>query len=462
MRVEEYTVTKILQMSKDDFKFFLKEIFPLSYGKGEFKEAPHTYEWGDMLQQNNKVAILSARKHLKSTTIYAFIMWLILHNDKDLEVLYLSYKGDLAQYHTKNIKLLIQRNPFFKEIRDATGAESILKYETPTGKRFILEPEGIMSFKRGRHPHIVICDDILADPANMLNLTVINKINKTFFEDVMSLPKEGGKCIVVGTAQHQEDLFFKLKNIDSWKWGEYHAIINEAEKKVLWNNMFPYERLIEIRNKEIGEKAFNKEYMCSPVYTEEAFFTRDMIMKCVDIKLSNSFVNQNTEDAEMIIGGIDIGKHAHPSHFTIFKRNRAGIWIQLYERFLDGMEYINQVKFMLDVNKQLRMDLIFFDNTRGEFEGFLEQGIIDKAVWKPVRFGTTEKFSMAANFEKIVKDDRLKMINDERQIKSILSVNNDLDALETVEGHGDAFWGVSLALSYDIDKKLEYSFIKLK
>ena len=32
-------------------------------------------------------------------------------------------------------------------------------------------------------------------------------------------------------------------------------------------------------------------------------------------------------------------------------------------------------------------------------------------------------------------------------IRSILSVNDRLEALETAEGHGDAFWSIALALS---------------
>jgi hypothetical protein len=458
MRIEEYSLLKILRWSKNDFKFFLENIFPLSF-RG-YKEAKHTYEWADTLQNNNKVAILSARKHLKSTTIYAYVMWLIFHLNQDLEILYLSYKSDLAQYHIKNIKGLIDKNPFFEHIKDLTDAESILKYQN-SGFKFNVEPEGVMSFKRGRHPDIVICDDILADPANELNLTTIDKINRIFFEDVMSLPKEGGKLILVGTAQHQEDLFFKIKDNKSWKWNEYHAILNEAEKKVLWPEMFPYERLIEIRDTEIGEKAFNKEYMCSPIYTEEAFFSRDMILKTIDINLKNSLTNQDLTNKEIVAAGLDIGKHAHPSHFVVFMRDTTGTYIQLYEKFFDNVEYINQVKFINEIIKSFKIDAIYFDNTRGELEGFMEQGIMEKNIWKPVKFKTQEKFSMAANFEKIVKDGRLKLINDERQTKSICSVNNDLEALETQEGHGDAFWSIALALSYDIERRLAVQFIKL-
>ncbi|KKK63099.1 hypothetical protein LCGC14_2997720, partial [marine sediment metagenome] len=104
--------------------------------------------------------------------------------------------------------------------------------------RFTCDPSGILTFNRGWHGEGVICDDILMDPTTPLNLTMIDKINRIFFEQVMSLPKEGGELHLVGTAQHAQDLFFQLKNNISWNWAEHKAIVNEANKEVLWPELF--------------------------------------------------------------------------------------------------------------------------------------------------------------------------------------------------------------------------------
>jgi hypothetical protein len=461
MKAEKYSLTMTLQKSEESFRYFLENIYPLSFHKGVYKSVKHTLNWADLMQNNRKMALLSARKHLKSSTLYAYVMWRLLHTKKDYEILYLSYKSDMAQYHTKNIKNLILKNPFFEDVKDLTQAESILKFQSLKGYKFVVEPEGIMSFKRGRHPDEVLNDDILADPTNELNLLVIDKISRTFFEDVMSLPKEGGRIYLFGTPQHQEDLFFKLKNNEGWIWSENKAIINEANKEVLWIEMFPFERLLEIRDKEIGEKAFNKEYMCSPVYSEEAFFRREELLNIVNVKLENK-IKLPEFSYGLLISGLDIGKHAHPSHFVIFAKDRENRYIMLYEKFFDNMEYIVQAKFINEIINNLKVSKVYFDNTRGEFEGFLEEGIIVKNIWMPVRFSTQEKFTMAANFEKIVKDKRIELINDERMIKSIASVNNDLEALETPEGHGDAFWSIALALSYEIENKFMFQFVTIK
>jgi len=133
-------------------------------------------------------------------------------------------------------------------------AEQVLSYcwnEDARFKRGIkkVEPAGITAFKRGRHPDLVVCDDILADPQTEMSISDIRRINRVFFQDVMSLPKEGGELMVVGTAQHSEDLFFKLRELASFQWGAFPAIQDFKQAVVLWPERFTFERLIEKRDR---------------------------------------------------------------------------------------------------------------------------------------------------------------------------------------------------------------------
>jgi len=436
---------ELLVRSVVDFREFITNIFYLSFDY--YVPTTHILEWAELFQHNDKVAILSARKHLKSTTLYAYVMWKILTNpDKDLEILYISYKTDMAQYHTKKIKELIRKNPYFVQCEDLTTAEGILKYSWDGKHKITVEPEGILSFKRGRHPDIVICDDILADPSQELNLTTIEKTNRIFFSDVMSLPKEGGQLLLVGTPQHQEDLFFKIKKIKQFVWKSYPAILDEVNKKVLWPELFSFERLTQIKQ-EIGDRAFRKEYMCSPVWTEKSFFTREQILSVVNPNLRNLLEYKGDNK---VYAGFDVGKHSHPSHLAVFEY-RDNKFIMIYHKFFDNMDYFTQVKEINKLIKRLKIDKINYDATRGELEGFREQGIINKSIWNPVKFKTETKYEMATNLEKIINNKEIEIINDERLINQMLVVNNDLEALETPEGHGDCFWSVALAL-YNFDK----------
>lgn len=425
-------------------------------------KAPHTYKWAKRVENNKRTATLSARKHLKSTTIYAFIMWMIYSMDKgdNLSWLYMSYNQKMSIYHTTNIKILIQANPCFVKIKDLNQGQALIDYTWGDGSKFRCIPSGILTFNRGWHGDGVICDDILADPTNELNFTVIEKINRTFMEQVMSLPKEGGQIHLVGTAQHQTDLFFQLKNNKSWNWGEYKAILNEKTKKTLWPELFSYKRLEEIRNEEIGEKAFNKEYMCSPVWTEEAYFQRLELMKVVDPELKEKKEPiTKSKERPLIVAGLDIGKKSHPSHFTIFEVDRDH-YTQIYELFMDGWDYSKQVEFINGLIEFHGIDRLKYDDTRNELESFREKRLIDSAVWKPIVFKVKTKFDMASNFSRLVNykekgEDmpRVHLLNRQRMIDSILSVNNELQAVESKIGHGDAFWGIALALYKDTTYK---------
>ena len=156
MKAEQYSLMMTLREARRA-AYFLKEIFPLSYHK-DYKDPTHAYEWIATLQEHSKTVLLSARKHLKSTTMYAYVMWRLLNAKKDEEILYISYTGELARYHTSNIKALIKKNIFFEHYEDEKEtSEGSIKFKTPAGHTFIVTPEGILSFKRGRHPDEAIC-----------------------------------------------------------------------------------------------------------------------------------------------------------------------------------------------------------------------------------------------------------------------------------------------------------------
>ena len=444
-------LSEYVDNAKQSFRFFLKYIFPRSYKKGTVVKSPHTYKWADRLQNNKRTATLSARKHLKSTTIYAFIMWRLFKLSSNERWNYMSYNQDMSVYHTKNIKELIEFNPFFSDLVDNSYGSSMINY-SKHGVRFVCEPNGILKFNRGWHGDGVICDDILQDPTSEMLFTSIDKINRVFMEQVMSLPIEGGEIHLVGTAQHTQDLFFKILDMvkddrkdnrkESWNWAEYKGLLNESNKEVLWPELFSYDRLCELR-REIGEKAFNKEYQCSPVWSEDAYFKRDELMLVV-----NSVEEKRPAGewkAGRIVAGLDIGKKAHPSHFAIFEERR-GHFRQIYQCFFDGWDYTKQIEFINGQIKHYLIDTVNYDATRGEFESFVEQNLISNKIYKPIIFGTKVKFAMASNFSKHVNNKSIRLLNSQRMIDSILSVNNNLQAPETDIGHGDAFWSVAMAV----------------
>ena len=166
------------------------------------------------------------------------------------------------------------------------------------------------------------------------------------------------------------------------------------------------------------------------------------------------------ESKNSVGSGWDIGKHSHPAYFTVFEFIPIGkgldMAIQRFQVWMDGWDYSKQLEFIKPFIHNLRVDYCNYDNTRGELEGFYEKGDMDRSKFYPVTFNT--KSSMATEFEKrvnykVIKQNReevksplIELMNDQRTINQILAVTNDLDAVKTHEGHGDSFWGISLAL----------------
>lgn len=448
---------EIAEQAHDSLEFYHNNVFPLGFtGKEKFSGGAHMDEWCRMLQDKKHTCILAPRKHSKSYTLYSWLQWLHLTRmNENLEILYLSFKQELASYHIGRYKRLTQDNPWFSQMRSMTPAEGIAKWMWPNKKKHTIIPEGILSFKRGRHPDIVILDDCLADPTTMLDLHVIEKINNIVKEDVMSLPKEGGNVKIIGTAQTPIDFFFDMKRNPEFTWGSFPAVKDWKQKIVLWPQKFPWDRLMHIRDFETGEKGFQKEYMIEPVWSADAYFNRQQMLDCINDNLRPMHELQTKNE---VGAGWDIGKHRHPAHFTVFEfvpiAHGFDLAVQRMQVWMDGWEYKKQLEFVKSMIEPMRLDYINWDATRGELEGFWEKNEMDKSKFFPVNFTSKMKNQLATQFEKRVTHHNennkpaplIQLLNDQRQLRQLLTVTNDLQAIETHEGHGEPFWSVSMAL----------------
>lgn len=441
--IEELTNSQIrdLTIGETSFKHFVNNIFSLGFD--EFTGGDHIDSIADFLQGNKRTARISARDHFKSTSMYAHFMWRLLYahlKGRSIESHYFSYQRDMAAYHISKIKIMVGMNPFFSECKDLKPtAESIIKY-TWDGIHFVdLHPHGLLAFKRGIHCDDVYVDDPFQDPENQLNLSVINKINAVFKTQILDFPKKDGELHVVGTPQTNNDFFFDKRIMNRFKVAIRPAIISEKDKKVLWPEWMNYEELMH-RRSEKGEKIFNQEYMCSPSYSEDSYFKPEQITNVVNSQLRNRV--SAPEGKNNMVLGWDLGKKNHPSHITVFEIVN-GVFIQRYQRFLDGWDYSRQLELVNSLMDTMTVDKGFFDNTRGEMETAIEDNRIHRNL-EPVVFTVKVKHDMAAEFSRHVEQQKIELIDDRRMTSQILNVTNDLQAVETPEGHGDSFWSIAM------------------
>jgi len=355
----------------------------------------------------------------------------------------MAYKSDLAGKQLKRLKRYLEANPYFSRFKSLTEAEGIIRMVDEQGREFIVEPAGVLAFKRGQHPVGIICDDILKDPENRLNLTQIEKINRIFLEEVESMPKE--ELHLFGTPQDERDLFGLLKGVKEYDLRVYPAVLNWDEKRVLWPEKWSWDSLME-KKRIIGDKAFNKEFLCRPVRSEEGFFSVEQIDSAIDRTLRNYNIFRDTYDLEGdCFCGWDLGKKRHPSHFVVFRYDyKRDVLEQVHSKWFDGVDYNDQLAYV-------KMAMEFFgvlngkyDNTRAELEGFAERGEVPEGLEGAVLTGKF-RWEIASVMDRLFSEGKVRLLNDSRQRGSLLSMDNDLNSPETIEGHGDAFWSIGLA-----------------
>lgn len=440
---------------RNDFKYFTYNVFSQAIAvlkDGRFIGGEHPGRIAAFLQGNKRTCRVSARDHFKSFSFYDHFCWqMIRHVSRNLEGHYFSFNNKMAAYHTEKIKRAIASNPCFDSLIDCKkSAESILKY-TWDGEHFItLEPHGLLEFNRGIHAKLIYVDDPFQDPANKLNLTLVKKINEIVLTQVLDMAQD--EIHIAGTPQTDQDFFFNDEAMHNFARLIQPAITDEARKEVLWPEWKDWAELQEIlKNK--GRRRFNQEYLCRPAYSEDSYIEPDDYDKCVNTALINYDYRswekelkrreKAGEDAKTDrIAGFDIGKKRHPSLLVVFEHIKNK-WIQRHIKFMDHWEYKDQLAYLERAIEWFGIDFLYYDNTRGEFEGFAEANRLPGEMI-PVNFTFKRKNAMAVAMDKNITNQTIEFIADDRQRAQMLVVDSDLNAVETPEGHGEAFFSNGL------------------
>lgn len=395
------------------------------------------------MQGSDRTVTLAFRYSSKSVTFYTFLMWLMFRADSFgipfVDLMYLSYKHGNAQKHVQKTKRYIQACSLFKGYTDLTDAEAMIKYKTPGGITFEVRPEGALGSLRGQHPFGILVDDPLLDPTERLDLTQINKITRIVQDVILPMPKLGGCLHFIGTAQDYTDLFFVLKEESrGFDWQMYPAIKQDGSAE--WPELYGLDKLERMRLSQ-GDPSFEKEFLLRPARSTDSFLNAEKVRSLVDPNLVNNRVTEEIED--VCYAGLDIGKKRHPSHLAVFKRAGDDL-VQVHSKWFDGVDYTVQVDYCKQAVENFNIRKLIFDNTRAEFDAFQEAKELPR-VMEGVAMTGKQKWAAAEELSKVITQGRIRFLNDDRQIRLMLIVDNALQAPETPDGHGDSFVSVSLA-----------------
>ncbi len=457
----------------DGFPVFVEHIFSQSIDvlkDGIFVGGDFVIDISTWLGMNKKTLRVSAKDHFKSMSFYAHIMWKIFRlyrTKKNREINYFSYKENMAAYHLAKIKTAIACNPYFTDIIDLNAqAKSLLCYSWDGKKKVSASPRGLIGFKRGIHCNDVYVDDPFQDPDNKMVPTKIMLINRVMKTQILDMFQD--ECHIAGTAQTNHDFFFDDEFVSRFSRRILPAVVDEKNRVALWKEWMTFDELMA-KKRERGEKVFNQEYLCSPVYAENSFVdSKDRLYSVVNANLKNYTISdwekeieRRIEHDELIdtdkVGGWDLGKKGHPAHFTIFEKVGKKR-IQRHEKWFDRQDYTAQLEYIQGYIEAMGIYRVFYDATRGELDMLEEKGELG-GEFQGVHFTFKGKHKMAGAFDRAITNKEVELLNNPRMLNQILVVSNDLQAPETPEGHGDSFWSIGMTFMDQEDEGTDINFI---
>ena len=439
--------------ARASFRYFVNEVFSKSTDimKNQiWTGGPYVDDISKWMQDNKTTIRVSARDHFKSMSFYAHIMWKLFKSAHiNHEVQYFSYNSKMAAYHVGKIKVAISCNPYFKDIIDnKIAAQNVISYSwqdkgAKDRKIFTVTPRGLLEFKRGVHAPDVYVDDPFQDPESKLVPTKIYRINDIMTNQILDMFQN--ELHIAGTPQTNNDFFFDPDFTTRFSVRILSAEKDKKNKIALWPEWINWEELM-LKKKEKGEKAYNQEYLCSPAYSEDSYVTPKEYDSCINHELINyADIKYEKDDETDVVGGWDLAKKSHPAHYAEFKRV-GNTWVQICQKWFDRWDYTDQLEWIEKRIDRHGVYIVLYDNTRGELEALDEQGELPGEL-EPVHFSFKKKNSLATNMNKAITNNEIQFLPNSRQRSQILVVNNDLQAPQSKEGHGDSFWSVCLALS---------------
>ena len=449
--------TQTLAEAQRSFYYFTENIFSKSFDN--FVGGAYVEESCNQLIKHDRTMRIAFRSGFKSTSFYSFIEYLIMFRgiSQDLDIRYFSYNETMGAFHVRQLKTLIKRNPYFNELIDLKPtAENVAAYTWNRRNIIRITPVGVVSFTRGLKADIILLDDILSDPTNPIHPTVILKIGEIFKSVILESLRPGGEIHIIRSPLSLSDIYFEPAVQKEFHFRSHPAIIKDANGNEVpaWPEFYTLEKL-KAKVKIMGEKVFQAEMMMVPYYSADSFFKKEQLRKnVVNSQLRNLRIIEGIDTPNLVVAGFDIGKKKHSSSFDVFMIEN-GKAIQIHHKTMKGWKYYNgktfdpleptQLEYCKEGIKNFGIDYIYYDNTRGEFEGASDMGILTPH-FVPIVFTPKMKVQMATDLEKIVLNKQIEMLDDEEILNSMCSITNDLQKVEISGDHADTFDSFCLAM----------------
>jgi len=311
--LDELSEEEIVKLLPDELKKKVSlarpELFSYRYfqrrGLVEKKIPDFHSEWYRLAENNDRLCILAPRDHAKSSVFSVmYPIWKLCRN-RNIRIQIISVTRTQAKKYMTQIKTELEINrkliEDFGDFRDNASewqSDSITIDRSMNIKDPTITVAGLGSSKLGNRADLIICDDVIDRDACYTEHRR-NKASRWFNEVLTNyLEEDGGKIVVIGTKQHNADLYTELEDNPEYVVKRYKSIENAdwqneeryEDTEVLWEDKWDWDCLIK-RKREIGSVAFSRQYQNEVVSVGSSMFPPNLLdtIKSKEGNLVNEF-----------------------------------------------------------------------------------------------------------------------------------------------------------------------------
>ncbi len=447
--VDKEKRAEIIAKASKDLLYFMKNILGLYIPK-------HYIDWDRLVQSYDRLVVLAHRFSGKSMFFsFGYPLWRMFRGDVK-EILFYTHREDEAQRTISRWREEIETNPWLKFLENkSSGAWGKSRFVTrprrANAKGIEVSGKGIGSSARGRHPDLIILDDILSDKG----IYTLEYVKYYFYRVIQyMLGPRDSKMIIVGTPISYDDLYAELKENPEYVVKEYPAI--DEHGRILWEEFWTKEDLEKRRRAD--EEAFAQEFLLKPKTSQMSFFPFSAVQECLRPTMRLGELPVDPSAIENIVIGCDFAfssrRDADFTVFTVVGRTSNAYWVlDVYRN--KGMKMTDMVTVLKGLIETWNPTTIVAESTGAQIsvvKEFEAEGLPVTTIntTKNLRIEMLSKlrYVIERNQLRIPADVTHKHTNDYVQVllRELWGFVQKGELIKTVEAHDDTVFSLAFAI----------------
>lgn len=260
-----------------------------------FEVARPQKEWWAILREREDSVILAPRDHGKSHTIVrGYAAWKAKYDPFVSEILFLGPDGPSAIENLDKFKQMLSACPTMVDLLPTDRKLTNTRQELRLKNGVTIKAKGFFSTLRGRHPQLILLDDVVNEN-NSMTFDGRVKVKNYFFSVVYPMKDKGTavtvdagykpQIVMVGTAQNEEDIYHELHKNPMFVGLRQTALVDPDTETVLWPERYSWDALMKIKA-AMGSLRFAQEYCNEPITEDTSLFPPSLFVPMYDYNRS--------------------------------------------------------------------------------------------------------------------------------------------------------------------------------